>query len=138
MTTDKLRAAATGFVDRVAKAVAEGYRLFVEEHDGLALAEAWLAEHPADDGEAADEAWSRDLMKSLGAVQLPKARPGDDETFELELPNSYSLFWCQNTEGNESYTWMYGVEYPGRCEGLPDQHTRGAVRRLLAALGVTP
>lgn len=101
---------------------------------GICLARAFRTEHPLDDDEPATEEWCRALVVSLGATQRPKERPGDDEVFELELPNGFILFWHQNTEGYESNTWHYGVEHL-RSWGLPDQHTRGDVLRLLTVLG---
>lgn len=84
------------------------------------VARAWLAEHPADDGEPVSGEW----LRSIGFT-------GPDGLLgiiygEVELTTTTSSRWLV---GNPS-------EIHGESVYIPAPTTRGDVRRLCAALGV--
>ena len=89
------------------------------------LAEAWLAEHPADDAAPIDGAW----LESEGWYHRPE--PREDEWLLNPGVNSVSL----TSFGASDDPWW-------DCDWVQGEfRTRGQVRelrRLLAALGVTP
>ncbi len=88
------------------------------------LARAYLAEHPADEGEPVTEDWLR-----LGG---------------WELMDSLSSWWWHRISAGVTLHWHdHGVELlvGSSATGwhrVTEHATRGHVRRLLAALGVTP
>ena len=106
-----------------------------ERHDrdvGL-LADAYLAEHPADEHEPVTEGW----LRARGFADRPKERPTDDLVLvSPEGETGHHLFWSENREGYDHNSWFYGDDYL-RAVNLLDRPTRGHVRRLCAALGVT-
>ena len=95
------------------------------------LADAWLAEHPADDGEAITADWltASGLPQTLSPVpEYTRDRYAADFT-------SWRVTVVRRQFGNwQMFAWA--------TEKLCDQsvsviaHTRGQLRRLLAALGV--
>lgn len=136
MTDDELRAAAErcrdlgepGWVD-VENASAECVA------DLLILARAYLAEHPADDAELVAEEW----LRSVGFWER-----GDDE---LVSPPDRSVAADRRGPWRLIYDTdpcpsagcpQWSLSFPGCQSGLGyDLPTRGAVRRLLTALGIT-
>ena len=95
-----------------------------EGEDRRTLADAWLADHPADDGDEIDAAW----LDTLGATDDPARR----------LP----WLWRLNPAGDSlavraaASGWVCSI-LPGDSArvSLPSPTTRGQLRRLLAALG---
>lgn len=84
--------------------------------DENTLSNAWQDEHPADDEELVTEEW----LLSIG--------------FRLEIDEYGGADWWQLDKVKHAPscgTWEFDSAY------LPDQPTRGHVRRLLTALGVT-
>jgi hypothetical protein len=99
----------------------------------LAVARAYLAEHPADDGEPVTAEW----LKAVGFTERAKERPGDDRVLvSPEGETCHHVFWSENRDGYDHNAWFYGDDYL-RAVNLLDQPTRGHVRRLCQALGVT-
>lgn len=101
------------------------------------LAHAWLAEHPADEGEPADAEW----LRSVGFV--PHVR---DDELALTLDSFQEIAWTLlivtfNAGSNCPPNWgllsgVLGEEQ--QREGISlrvHPTTRGAVRQLCAALG---
>lgn len=124
MTPDELRAAAEQLIAerehrhesyRIAKR--HGWKAPPEdETDGERLARAYLAEHPADDGDAVTMEWLRSIGFATAAEACGVAASlGRIEAFSV-LPQP--LQWRVN-----------GFK-------VSEKPTRGDVRRLLAALGI--
>ena len=120
--TDDVRAAAERIVRSVHETVYTGpLALQGKLADALVLADAVLTEHPADDGEPVDEAWLRAAGFTVKDVE-------NDAVLHAGL-----LSVCVY-EPDDPVFWR--VDY----ERLPEElwpKTRGHVRRLCAALGVT-
>lgn len=88
--------------------------------DGIMVARAWLAANPADDELPVDEAWLRSIGARRGGS--PHARPLfiDCVNFDDVANGVVSICdWTETAIVNHRYT------------------TRGSVRRLLAALGIS-
>ena len=80
------------------------------------LARAYLAEHPADDGELIDRDWLESIGlygRSLGQIELSH-RDGTGWFFSV-LADEHGIYWST-------------IDKPF--------HTRGQLRRLAAALGI--
>ena len=86
---------------------------------GIALARAYLAEHPADDAAVADIDWLNELRREGGDMSWLRVRLCDDG---LHLMSPCNL----PTEGIDGL----------RDYVAPNVATRGAVRRLAACLGI--
>lgn len=121
MNADELRAAAER-LRRVGdgEAVAQAYRAYPSPHmqrygDIVMLADAWIAEHPADDGDPVDEAW----VKGLG--------------FEQYEYVPYTWLKCGHLQYVPSRDPPFCI-----VGGWPviRVETRGHVRRIAAALGI--
>jgi len=119
-------------------ATEEGRRQSLLDH--AALADAYLAEHPADDDEAITEDWLREVgFKSktyqeseVLALNIPKGVIGDTQWIELEDETNGVFLLCRWSELYEDYD---GDDLP------PDRvevvcRTMGQLRRLCAALGI--
>jgi len=103
MTSEELRAAAERFIEWDRRGV-------IQSADGAAVCRAYLAEHPADDGEPVTAEW----MKACG------------------WEGSYvGVFGIQGLAG----FWDNGELHLSKPYSLPAA-TRGQLRRLCAALGV--
>jgi hypothetical protein len=87
----------------------------------LTLRRAYLAEHPADDGEPVTEGW----LASVGFRQTPLKRYTLKLGPVLASPPRGNLWW-----------WAVSIDPDGPCKHIPTPQTRGDVRRLLKALGV--
>lgn len=87
--------------------------------DAIILADAYLAEHPADDGEPVTADWMRSFAPNPG-LYFPL---NDDES---------GVWFVFNPEG----CYMAISDGVNRSAELPVPPTRGHVRRLCAALGV--
>lgn len=91
------------------------------ERDERLLAQMYVLEHPADDGEDADIAWLESLSREGGDMSWLAVRLCEDRKFHLMAPSK------KPTEGIEGLNdWV-----------SPNPATRGDVRRLAAALGIT-
>lgn len=142
MTTDELRAAA----DRLRRHRAgepfeavwpdegspgpDGKLLY--EADLERLADAYLAEHSADDGEPADSTWAGERgfeWSSDGESMYRKCGP-------LEVVLSGDIPTCEK-QRHLAVFWRYPHSTPkiSQYYGLLDDPTCGDVRRLCAALG---
>lgn len=91
------------------------------------LTEAYLAEHPADDGEPVTAEWLR-------VVSPGPFRNGVGWPIACDATGGPVLY-CVCTPGVPFDWYLCGHN---RLLGLPDQPTRGHVRRLLITLGITP
>ena len=92
--------------------------------DHLTLAEAYLAEHPADDDEAIRPSWLVDLPCTIRATKdVVWASPWSENSLDERVRIVFTGTWVIQGEG------MTVVR-------IPAQKTRGDVRRLCAALGV--
>jgi hypothetical protein len=127
--TDKLRAMAEGLVIAHERTVA---MLGAAESDGpmeaaVEVCRAWLADNPADSDLPVTEPW----LKSLGFY------PSGDGPLWLDKDDGFTL---SVRLGCDNIRWLYcgPVSAGGESVALPDQPTRGHVRRLLAALDFTP
>jgi hypothetical protein len=114
MTDAELREAANFVVGTAEKYLAEHGTLLL--HEGLKLACAWLAEHPADDGEAIDAAW----LKAAGFDGDAEMKPFGPGMWLGDLRVHHDWRW----------SWRPGP-WPFRAV-----RTRGDLRRLAAALGI--
>lgn len=99
--------------------------------DEALLAAAWLAEHPADDGEPA----SRDFLRRLGRVirdeatcLVVAASPLADADFTVRL------IWEYRSPNGADRVYV-AIDHPSVATAVPATN-RGHVRRLLAALGI--
>jgi hypothetical protein len=98
------------------------------------LANAYLAEHPADD----DEPITADWLRSVGAKEVDLSWRNDQ--FSTHLPayvfgNGRFGVW-----GHEAAWSMYLLNadgFDGQEEHVTAVRTRGQLRRLCAALGIT-
>lgn len=113
-----------------------------EQKDLLTLANAYLAEHPADDGEPADADWLRSVgFLPDGDVDKPDAPLAiglyygrtDDEIENGIVAGRHLLIGHAGDAMVEEYD--EGGTVVG-CVEMPSLPTRGHVRRLCAALGV--
>jgi hypothetical protein len=117
MTDDELRAMAMKVVAMTDAEEARGCNLFLEEKAANALGRAWLAEHPADDGEAIDAGW----LEAVGV--------------RMYANDSVVIGYVRHPELDLCVEFFHD----GRVQvngGIVLATTRGAVRRLCAALGV--
>lgn len=88
--------------------------------DAEALADAYLAEHPADDGVPVTQDW----LVSIGFEPNPSSLTFDHRPLSLEL-------FAENVGDPPSVEAVFdGI--------VPHVNTRGGIRRLLRALGVEP
>lgn len=132
MTTDKLRkdaemVVATGMHKDWADSIDAG---------AVRVCRDWLRLHPADDGEAVTPDW----LRSIGFKDYVAANEWCEAYLSFWMDRRehnaaiLSVHWARPTNPQGSY-WtangfsLYKAAYP---------QTRGAVRRLLAALGTTP
>lgn len=116
MTTDELRAAAAEVVAVVGGYIASGDEL-AHEVQAKAVAEAYLAEHPADDGEAV----TPDVVRQL----LPSDRDGKRG---MHFGPFGEVEWYASS--GEFHVWVSGRRL--KLDGV----TRGQFRRLCVGLGV--
>jgi hypothetical protein len=93
--------------------------------DRAVLADAYLAEHPADDDEPVTEEWLR-------AVGFVTHRQGVAIDMGLRSRGGPWLYFAC-CPGLVNPDWMFD---DGRLLAAPDLNTRGHVRRLCEALGV--
>lgn len=107
------------------------------DRDGLwalyeAIAEDAIVEHPADDGEAVDA----EFLVGLGFVEDKEIVGGRVLVSEF---NYATADWCLSAyPGDETDRWIIREAVDRRGIVIADQPTRGHVRALLRALGVTP
>lgn len=92
----------------------------IRPEDAVALAEAYLAEHPADDGEPVTAEW----LESIGFYR-DGVHP--DDPFTCRESSIYL-----SPKYDDEKLWVVFVE----VYELGKSKTRGDVRRLLAALGI--
>ena len=118
MNTNDLRAAA----ERLLEGGCCGNMAHPVDHDAMAVARGYLAEHPADDDERASPDWIERL--------------GIKDSFNFQNEKCYKLYsginvmfsarpWPERWQG---FLWVGGKK--------GDNPTRGDVRRLAAALGL--
>lgn len=88
--------------------------------DVIALSEAWLAEHPADDDEPITEEW----LRGVGFRETKVS----DEHFRIIRKDQVSV--CCDDLSSPTTWCMRGQEF------LCSFKTRGDVRRLCAAIGI--
>lgn len=141
--SDDLRAATTAAAERWRQTKAEPWTTVYDERpssgwparmvaDMWALADAYLAANPADDGEAPTPEW---------ALTLPGAYKPSDLSARVRVPVGVGLAvdltrWEPGLAADIREADEKGNPTGGRV-GLPQTFTtRGAVRRLLAAMGV--
>lgn len=104
----------------------EEYRNTQQGADEATLAAAYLAEHPADDGDAVTEEWlwavgfDKQGLLWFGGGRLYLGAKWDGGTHSAEI---------QVGEGRGYYGCDHTID-------LPKPQTRGDVRRLAAALGI--
>lgn len=97
--------------------------------DEMLLADAYLAEHPADDAEPVTEGW----LQAIGFVRMQQSAAGNDLILRNEAGNCVTYYPARRG-GLAGPFWGVASEW------LPKPlrpATRGDVRRLLTALGVT-
>ncbi len=121
MSVNELRAAAERVIQQVREYDSAGVAM-LWEHKAKAVAEAYLAEHPADDGDGLSVEW----MQAVGFVQS-----GGGWWRLGEGTNSMALDYHDNTEVGDVFRLPSGSYTPGI-----NVQTRGQLRRLCAALGV--
>lgn len=99
------------------------------ERDTRLLAQAWLAEHPEDDGEPVTEEWFRSVVGGgdFQAWSDGSKTPAAFCDAELSIYIDEVGLICLRLE-----TDLYGIDF------LPQVKTRGDVRRLCRALGIVP
>ena len=119
MSSDELRAAAdlyrsVGPFDHISE---EAMDRFLEAR--AILADAWIAEHPADDGEAI----------GLGFLLSLPCGPIDVSMGDIEAV-AFGNGWLIRREGSRWQFFLGGGVFLRMLDG------RGQVRRLLSALGV--
>lgn len=133
--SDELRAAAERFskwVDTPRVRIVGSVDQEQIDGDAYELAAAYLAEHPADDAEPVTADW----LRGLGFVRGQQAAADDNLTLRaggVELTR-----W--HRRGVPAVEWSVQTAEDG-ADWLPPclrPATRGHVRRLLAALGITP
>lgn len=91
-----------------------------------AVAEAYLAEHTPDDAEPVTAEWSRSVgFEQISPDMLTINGSSGDDLIYTKWPDS------------QAWGWEYW-DAADRAVQLPPMPTRGDVRRLLAALGITP
>jgi hypothetical protein len=90
--------------------------------DDMALADAYLAEHPADDGDVVTPEW----LLSVGFTLDHEMEPPRDPVYCIR-----SLLWRPHYFEVNQGKWQFG---PVTINQNPK--TRGDVRRLCAALGI--
>lgn len=114
MNTNELRAAA----ERILEGGGGGNMAHPVDHDAMAVARGYLAEHPAD----SDEPISRNWLLSVGFKAVPSDMGSTyHDHYQLNLLNLWQFNggpWLVN-----GADWM-------------EFTTRGSVRRLCAALGL--
>jgi hypothetical protein len=128
MTDDELRAMAMKVVAMTDAEEARGCNLFLEEKAANALGRAWLAEHPADDGEAVDAGW----VEAVGFLN----EDADEPTYWVALyPDLNPAFTVDVQADSDRH-----AGYIGEAEDYNpwpwDICTRGQVRDICRALGV--
>lgn len=122
--SDELRAAAERLLGF------DGY-YEMQASDGKNLARAYLAEHPADD----DEPVTADWLRSVGFKQDADTEYTSDDLILAPEDDQVALHWMQEgIEPDEIRTIWIVAENEGIYTSAS---TRGALRRLAAALGVT-
>lgn len=100
--------------------------------DERAIIDTYLAEHPADDGEAVDEAW----LRSIGFWHRGDELVSPPHPDRKDRRTPWRLIYYR--EPRPAYLQTWGLSFPGCEAGLGyNLPTRGDVRRLLAALGAT-
>ena len=102
--------------------------------DGHTVANAYLAEHPTDDEEPVTESW----LESCGGNVCHGC---EDEPGSVEFGKSRTLSLVLSQYDDMEF-WRVFLEHPSSKafamhDQLPDVNTRGNVRRLCAALGIT-
>ena len=90
--------------------------------DHVALAEAYLAEHRADDDEPTGYEWLQDCGLSGGTAKL--------ESGELTIVPASKWAYIEIEENSQWHRCQHIIT-------LPFPETRGDVRRLCSALGIT-
>jgi len=98
--------------DQFQEMMAQAYRI---ADDYTMLAEAYLREHPSDDDTPIDEAW----LRSVGFAERPEYPCGIWLDGLRYMPKHKNWLWCETIMA--------------RCTVC----TRGELRRLCSALGVT-
>lgn len=126
--SDELRAAAEIYVDRASGNHCPTHR---EQLMRAYLAGAGRYAPPADDAGPVTEEW-------LATTGLPPACQG----FGVRVTGTLSLWdsrlgWGLYFHGGDGDAFEWGNGHTGAAR-VADASTRGAVRRLLAALGITP
>ena len=123
--SNELRAAAneimTAWKDRPV-----GYNPSTKEIAGYYLADAYLAEYPADDGQLAMPQW----MEEIGLGESSFGRT--ERRFEIVSGVRIIFFACEGPKCWRSELWV-----GSKVTVLKEDLTRGDVRRLCKALGVT-
>lgn len=94
------------------------------------LTEAYLAEHPADDGEPVTEEW----LRSVGFVRMQQPAAGNDMILRNEAGNCLTYYPARRGDPAGPLWGVVGEWLPKPLRPA----TRGDVRRLLLALGITP
>lgn len=106
----------------------------------MALAEAWLADHPEDDGEPVTEAW----LRSLGYLPDDSSPPNGDLAKKIwgkgetaDYGKEPAMHMVVNARDGGIWVEAYAADGDSLCIIEIDAvATRGAVRRLMAALGI--
>ncbi len=125
MTTQELRAAA----ERLASEDASAYPRHGNAYaltDAVALARAWLAEHPADDEEPISQSW----LLASGWAKVDYSWAGQVQCFEIA---NWGIHWI---EGGWGLFYLTADGFDGSETWLSHMNTRGCVRRLCAALEI--
>ncbi len=126
MTDAELKAA-----ERVRQHAAQLGNVEIADRNTLVL--AWLREHPADDGEAVTAEW----LKAVGFGQDDRIHTAWALQFSPHEPeHNPDDNWCIVYQSDGFYRWRLEDD-EADVSSLPDMPTRGHVRRLCAALGIT-
>jgi len=132
MTPDELRAAA----ERVRRAMAgeHPYAIYGEDdaktqgwYDRKVLAEAYLAEHPADDAELVTAEW---LIAVGGSL-----RSEEYQRFAFPVSHGELIVWLTEKDAAKRIAWFDTCD-DATGSYIPFDGTRGQMRRLCAALGI--
>lgn len=101
----------------------------------------WFADLAEKEIRAGQEAANAEPVTADWLLSLPGAGRPDETGPRIRVPapggRALDLFPWKGGWAVEAREQHPGGDYAGRVS-LPDVHTRGHVRRLLAALGVTP